>query len=99
MEYLFESKSGEQITIDYDIGSAPGLFATVMVGGKQYTRVPSLGSVAVSPNLRIKSHQLPRWYKFAKRFDSTGRPLIEGAKEKNEVIARARHAGEQIDWD
>lgn len=49
------------------------------------------------------SFQLPRYYKYANKFiergPMKGRPYWETKREAAEIAARARDAGEDLEWD
>jgi hypothetical protein len=81
----------------------------VFRNGKWFEKEPSpkrkrgLGPMNGAGDGRGFSFQLPKYYKHANRFiesgPAKGRPCWTTKQEASEIAARARDAGEDIEWD
>lgn len=101
MLYQFVARDGTLLERDYPMGKAPKIGCSIKVGKQRYTRVPSMGVEASLANDidELTSVQLPLKWPFAPGHDARGQPRFQNYREVKEAIAKAKHAGEPVDWD
>lgn len=99
--YVFVASDGAVLEREYPIGKAPKIGRSIKSKGKRYMRVPSIGLQAQMVNniAYMTSVQLPLKWPFAPGHDARGQPRFQNFREVRESIARAKHAGEPVDWD
>jgi len=102
--YVFRADDGDEIEVEGSMLNPPPFGSRKRRNGKVYTRVMPQPLVAVAPNIRSRSHQLPSWYGFrdhaaADAFSrSKGRQPNE--KDRNLIAAQnADRAGARHQFD
>jgi len=92
MIYLFEDKStGEVVEIDYKIGKAPKIGASVRRSGRVLVRIPVMPEAKVAPTAKFVSNSLPRWWPHAKDHEpGTGKPRFNSIHEVKESVSKSK---------
>ena len=102
--YTFRASDGTEIEVEASIHRPPCIGARKVRDGKVYTRVMPQPVVAVAPNIRSRSHQLPSWYGFRDHAaaDAYSRKMGRkpNEKDRNRIAARnAERAGAKGEFD
>lgn len=94
MIYTFRAEDGEQIEVDRPMNRAPCFGARIRRDGKVYVRQMPLPVIAVAPNIRSRSHQLPSWYGFRDHAaaDAYSRKMGRKPNERDRNLIAARNA-------
>ena len=94
MIYLYRAEDGHEIEVDRPMNRAPCFGARIRRNGRVYQRVMTQPIVAVSQNIRSRSHQLPSWYGFRDHAaaDAYSRKMGRKPNEKDRNLIAARNA-------
>lgn len=98
-EYTFENNKGERRAFVYAMAEAPRIGDTVFRDGRVWRRVPDWVYRDARRDICFTSKQLPLHWPFAPRHNEKGEPQFASKREVTEALARAKDAGEPVDWD
>lgn len=103
MRYEFEARDGEVVELDFPIGEAPSIGATVRRGGRVLrrlpprTQVPVVGTPITSHTLPSKTHMHPALRDHVSRWSDDDAPMFTSsgeARRYTEAEKRLCEAGE-----
>lgn len=98
--YVFTASDGDSFEVEASMLNPPAIGSVRYRKGKTFRRMPNVPLAQVAPEIHFDSHSLPLNWKYAPAVNpKNGKPRFTSKQQVTESIARARHAGEPIDYD